>query len=732
MSEKHTISAETKPRSHWPISVLSTTASVFNTLLPLFLARILIPDEMGTFKIFFFYLALLPAFSLTNGLISGLAFWSGQSQEKKTEVQLSTFLILAHGLLFTVIALCARSPLESHFGWSPLVATLFAISVLGSVAGSFFEEAAISSGKIWTGAFFYSGFEIIRTAAIVVSVYVWRSAEAVFISHTVMSTLKVLGAVILGYKFELLRFFPAKEDLKKVWAYAAPVSVAAIMAVFVGQPDQLILTNSLVPSDFAIYSIGCLSLGPLAVLEHSITRVLIPQMAGLFSQNKVKEAASVYKHVVEQLSFLFIPAVFGLATFALPIIEILYTKQYSGAAKYLHIYAAMYLFYIFPYDAVARAKGKANWILKTFSIFCIISFAVSFLFIKMWGPFGGLAGILFSGAIIRLYALKYMMKETGWSLVEFLPLRKLLERTIICAALTALSLCVKPLFANSWVWFLVVGPIFAILYFIASILATNIAIWTKKEHSRVLIVTQGLGIGGLERLVLTLCKTLQIRKSNLNVSLFVFDYTDTDPRGTILPEFHKIGVPVEQFKKPEGFSVVVIFRLLRTLINEQVEVVHCQDIGGLMYVAIAKILLLGRIKIIQTQHSFIHLARNPRYKLYEKLFTRFADVITVVSEEIKDTYGTLGYPADKVHLILNGVQFPDGLISADERLELRKELLGELSDAERAQVSKNMTTSWLLCMARLYPGKGQDHTLKMWGEIDPAIRKKITLFIIGP
>lgn len=65
-------------RSHWPLSILGGMVSIFNLLLPLLLVRILTPDEIGHYKIFFLYLVLVPWAFMTAGITHGLGHWSGK------------------------------------------------------------------------------------------------------------------------------------------------------------------------------------------------------------------------------------------------------------------------------------------------------------------------------------------------------------------------------------------------------------------------------------------------------------------------------------------------------------------------------------------------------------------------------------------------------------------------------------------------------------------------------
>lgn len=718
-------------RSHWPISILSTVSAAFNVLLPLLLVRVLTPDEVGSFRKFFLYLGTIPTFAFVSGLISGLAYWVGQPDKRYRAFQVSSILALISAGIIVSLAFLLRSFVQVHFDLSPIQSSIFAIALFGAIASSLFEEMSISMGRIWTGALYYSGFEILRTVAIVVVVFLTKSLTAVLITHTVMITLKTLIGTVAGYRMNYVRFAIDTEMIRAVWRYSIPVSIAWMFGTFVTSADQLILAAWIPASAFAFYSIGCLSLQPLYILEHSITRVVIPQISEAFARKDKKRAAALYREAVENLAFFFIPAVAGLSTFAKPIIEILFTVKYSSASSYLQVYAFSYLLLLIPFDAVARARGQAGWILRNFITFATFSLVVTSLLAKVFGPFGALSGLLLSGALMRGNALRYMIRETGWHIGEFLPLDSILWMSLLSATLSIICRLTYSIFPTEWDWFFVCGPAFGILYIVIALFVRNKIRHRDLAADRILMVTQSLNVGGLERMILSLTETL-VRQRGLRVFVFAYDHAE-GKTPSLVSLFEKDGIQVEAFRKPRGFSLRVVYRLIRNILKNDIQVVHCHDLGGLMYGAFAKILTGGRVRIIQTQHSFIHLGVNPRYRIYEKIFTRFADEVTVVSETVRETYEELGFPAEHIHLIENGVEYPsEPILSRAGKIARRTTLIQGVEETMRSWLEKRIDTVWILYLARLYPRKGQDHAIKLWKSLSDAQRSGASLIFVGP
>jgi len=716
-------SASPKKRSHWPISILSSVASVVNLLLPLILVRVLTPHEIGLFKVFFLYVVIVPGFALTAGLMSGLGYWAGQGERGVRAIQMSALIVLGAASVFALLGLSAFPVFEKLFTWNETTALAFAAALFGSIAGGFFDEAAIARGRIWTGALFYSFFELLRTASIIGAALHFRTLEAVFIAHAVVVTLKGILGYALGTKMEIVSFRLDREVARSVVRYAFPVSMAWVFGIFVGYTDQLVLSTWISPEEFAFYSIGCLSVAPLLIVEQSVTRVLIPELSRAFADRRGEEASRLYQDGVRHLAFVFIPATVGLFVFAEPIINLLFTAQYAAATPYLRLFAFTYLCFIFPHDAVARARGQAGWILKNFVAFSGPTVACTLIGVSVGGAMGALGGMLLSRVMLRLYAVHYVQKSTGWRLTDFLPVGGIIRMGLYASFLGLMMWGMRAHFSSSLDWFLVCGGIFSVLYLLGAFFIQGRAA-IPRSGGKVLVVSQRLSIGGLEKMVLNLCIHLKSAGA-WDVRVLAYNHSPREERG-FLPEFEAHGIPVQLYKKGRRFSWRVVFKIAYAVVRDRVSVVHTHDLGGLIYSVIAKGIVGGRIRLVHTQHSFVHLEDRRRYALYERIFSRFADEISVVSADTRDQYVRFGLPESRIHVIQNGVDFIDEpVIERGEKRALRRSLL----PAEDRELRNRL---WVVYVARLYPGKGQDRAMAVWSALSPDIRARLALILVGP
>lgn len=750
---------------HWPVSLLSSASAIINMFIPLLMVRLLIQDQVGLFRIFFLYVMLMPSFSFTAGLQSGLAYWAGQGERGMLAIRLSNGMTLLAGLLLSLLCLAFVPWISRSLHWPMSYGVYFSLTVLGTVSLSFLEESAIVKGRIWFGAVYTSGMESFRTIMILFVTWLTRDIGTILFACAGLAVGKLLISIWLarrhGYLAGFRESYQAPRSLyKDIWTFALPVSLAGLVGVFLSTGDQFVLSTLVTPAAFAIYSVGCLVIPPLNILEQSITRVMIPHLSQDFSAQDFSEgnhtrAAEHYRASVEQLAWLIIPAVAGLIIFSRPIIEMLFTARYSASVIFCRWFALSYLFLIFPHDALPRARGEGRWIMKTSIAFSVISLAFCYLFghlvnVQSAG-LGVLAGLLISRGSLKLYSLAYVRSSTGWRFGEFIPFGKLLLFALASILLSVLCLALKHSLGGGLRWFLICAPVFIILYFPIVFFFTNLfqrMVFSKRNGNNstkgnVLLFSQHLSVGGLERMVLSLGQGLK-RTTAWGVFVFSHDCDETAENHTdrtLISDFLSSGIPVEAFKKGSHFSLMTLYRLLRNIFRNNIDVIHSHDIGPLIYSVLAKYLSFGRVKLIHTQHSFVHFlpsAKNPCYPFYEGIFTRFVDELTVVNDSLIQSYVAIGVPEHLINIVNNGVSFFESPIrSYTEKQLKRTALLEHLSEPEWALIAPFIgrpaeKTYWILYLARFQSIKGQREAVDLWSHLSASLRRNSVLLMIGP
>lgn len=713
-----------KNTSHWPITLTDGASSVLGIFLPLVLVRVLTPDQIGRYNIFFLYVTLAPALFLVAGFSNGLYLWGGKYPEGIVEVRQSWILQVLISCFFTFVGLALSYLFVLPIKIPILDLRLFLVCTPFLAAAGFIEDLLIARGSIWKGSAYASIYKVLRSVSLGLVAWFTHRVQWVFgvfiigmAIRTAVGCAMLYGTGELGWKFSKARAMNALR-------YAAPVSLAALAGLAINQIDRMVLSFRIPPAQFAFYVVGCLSLPPIDIFETSVNRVLIPRMSRAFATGSLRDAAALYADGVSELYRLIFPAVVGLMVYADPIVRILFTERYMASIPFLRVFSISYLILAFPVTTVARARGDGKWILRTTIFFACLGIVLTWLAAGKWGAMGALVAVLTGQMGFRVYGLYYLSQSFKSPMSEFYPFRNLATQSAIALFAAAVSLLLRPHIHDPRFWFFTTGPLFTLIYF-----GATYAIHVRKLDSpdrpiRVLELSQTLGFGGLEQMVYAISHHLH---QEWGFHVRVATYDEAPETRSLADKFHQSGIPLTRWKKSRGFSFRSVYRLIRIIFGERIRVVHAHDLGPLIYGTIVKLLTLGKVRLVLTVHTLLDIEQHSRHRRYYAFFLRFVDTVVAVSPAIHSGLRRLGVPEDRIVLVLNGVSFLDApalAAGSAERLALRQKLQPGLAP-------ELYTSRWAVSLARFHPGKGHDVLLKVWETLAQEARKEMVYLFVG-
>jgi glycosyltransferase involved in cell wall biosynthesis len=243
---------------------------------------------------------------------------------------------------------------------------------------------------------------------------------------------------------------------------------------------------------------------------------------------------------------------------------------------------------------------------------------------------------------------------------------------------------------------------------------------------KILILTQGLGVGGLEKTLIRIATGLK-RRASFEPQIYAYDH---DPKKNMWSADlqHAQILCLASLKGP-GLSRGVLQKIRELVRSENIQIVHTHDLNALVYGALAK-LKGGGFKLVHTQHTFLHLDKL-KHRIFERIFPRVADALVCPSQSLKNIYARHGFPGARI--IANGIDVPDLAYRREDRgawLELGP-LGGE--DASSFEKLKALGAQrWVLVLGRVNVGKGQENFLSLWASMDPAFRSRTQVLFVGP
>ncbi|MEA9356170.1 oligosaccharide flippase family protein [Bacteriovorax sp. PP10] len=451
-------------QNHWPIFLLSNISSVVNMLLPIVLVRLYAPIEMGLYKTFFLYLSLIPFIVMAGGPLNSVYYWMGKTHERDDYIKATWLLTFILSSLILIPGAFIIMLFKEHLALSTPILFILLISGFLVCPSGHYNEVCIARGKTFLGAGLSVCFEVVKTIGFIFIAWKYRDINYLFYYFFCIMCLSFILMTYLGWRSNAVSLKWDQGKIREILKYSMPVSLSSCL-LFITEKADLLIISAVVSADlFAFYSLGCLIIPPLYLLENSVQKNLIPKLSIAMSKLEFDQMAFAYRKAISDIAYLVIPAVAGLIVFATPIINLLYTTQYEKSAIFLQIFALGYLLLLIPHDSILRATAKTDAVLKIYSYITPVSFLIIFLSVKFLDLRWALIIGIITKLIPKIYCLNISAGIIHKKAAELIPAKKLLHYAEMCIFLSAICYAAKKFFSNELQWFLVCAPLFAICY----------------------------------------------------------------------------------------------------------------------------------------------------------------------------------------------------------------------------------------------------------------------------
>lgn len=451
--------------NHWPIFIVGNINSLLNLFLPLFLVRIFSPEEMGLYKIFFLYVSLIPFFTMTSGLLTSFYYWSGFKNEFHNYsnsvwhlcFKYSLYCIIPFALLLTAISYFTP---EIKLTYIPLIL----LSSLLAAPSALYGEYTLAIGKTKRSLVLASSFEFLKVLGFVLIAIKTKNMNYIFCFYALMMIVSFIVMNLFAYQDKAFELNRNHQFDKKVLDYTLPVSIGASISVILEKADQIILSTFLNVKDYAFYSMGCLAIPIIFVLESSVQKKLIPKISMAFQDQDHDLIFKELKMAIEHIAFLTIPSVVGLVLYSKEIITFLFTAQYLESAIYLQIFSISYLMYLIPFDSIYRSTGNSKNLLKINTFFAFLSILLILIFAYFTNATVTLSVSILVKFIHRYYCLNKSCKIVNIQTLHLYFSKKILYFFGVSLLLSGMCLFLNRFFENSVHAFFINGGIFALIY----------------------------------------------------------------------------------------------------------------------------------------------------------------------------------------------------------------------------------------------------------------------------
>ena len=253
----------------------------------------------------------------------------------------------------------------------------------------------------------YSGLDrLLRTILLLTLLFIYQSIEYAFVALTIHGFVRFV--FLTGYlmrRYSLSVWLITVENLREQIGYVLPMGLGIIVGVLGKNADKLLITGLLIDTDFAIYSIGCLSLPFIGSMYISVGNVILPELVKHSIIGDVQSTLILWRSMVVKNAIITIPIVAFFIYEAPYVFEFLFTNEYSYASNVFRIIILTLLLQMLGYGYVLRAYGKTKMILRVKLLRTFLSLTLGYLLVNNFGLIGAALTYIFSYSFNGLYQL---------------------------------------------------------------------------------------------------------------------------------------------------------------------------------------------------------------------------------------------------------------------------------------------------------------------------------------
>ncbi|MHA1230767.1 MAG: oligosaccharide flippase family protein [Candidatus Helarchaeota archaeon] len=353
----------------------------------IFLARTLGKELYGLYSFVIVGVIVVGQNLVANGFSQTL---SKNLSEERFNIKEITSIMLFYQIIESVVIVLI------YIGVSPLLSIIFKDNRLIKLV-SLASLIVFSQGMISFLVGFYNGLRKFKIQSILVSL--------IAIVKTVLIILLVvllgIEGAIIGFFSSLLlisivffiqsrKYYTLKIKLvlpKDIWKYFIRITLFSIeLSIFLSldlNALKLFLANNQ-DAGVGIYNAGAVVAKTCYYIVIAFSGVMFPIIANLFSKNMIEDAKKQIGKMIKISSISLVPITLIIASFSTPIINLLYSSEYSSASTISAILAFGYslIGYFFIFSNILNSIGEVRKTNIISVIIILMGFALQFFLIR--------------------------------------------------------------------------------------------------------------------------------------------------------------------------------------------------------------------------------------------------------------------------------------------------------------------------------------------------------------
>ena len=338
------------------------------------------------------------------------------------------------------LAIAVFTPLIARSMSNPdllAVLPLYALAIGLTMGGEHLVSFMVAQNRYASAVAFETVETFVRVGTLVAPILLGYGLRGLVVAATLYAAARfvVRNAWVLRTGSDPVTVRPARTAwfTGEQMAYSLPLWAASIVGALGGVLDRAIIAGSFTPVDYAVYSVGALSIPLDVIFQASVADVLRASLPPLIKEGNLVEVRRLLSEAVRKLSLVMLPSFVFLLGFSREFITLLFTRQYAGSVEVFRIYLFFLPLYSLVQSLVPQVFGKTRINLHIVFGATLFHAVLSFVLLMATGFYGpALSGVICAWLFAGVYLI-ITSNLAGGSVAEVLPVMAILK-TLLCAA----------------------------------------------------------------------------------------------------------------------------------------------------------------------------------------------------------------------------------------------------------------------------------------------------------
>lgn len=240
------------------------------------------------------------------------------------------------------------------------------------------------------------------------------------------------------------------DSIRELLKISIPLGVAAMVVTINSFLDKWIVSIMCSPEEYAVFTAGAHEVPFITAITNSVMTVIIVSLTEAFRDGDHKEALRIIRSAATKTSTLLMPIMMVCAALAAPLVQFIFTSQYSGAIPVFLVYLLYMPYWTIYYGPIMTAMGKPKAVMYCSLTGLVCNGVISVLFVKVFGSIGASIATIVTLYLVTLpLNLRVICKDLKVHWIRLLPLKHYLLCVLLslpgAAAAYAVSCLTKSL-----------------------------------------------------------------------------------------------------------------------------------------------------------------------------------------------------------------------------------------------------------------------------------------------